>query len=144
MRVLVIDNYDSFVFNLVQYLGQLGVDCEVRRNDEIDVAEVGRVGADGILLSPGPGSPDRAGICLDVIREYAGELPIFGVCLGHQAIGEAFGGDRDPRPRAAARQDLRGPAPRGRACSPACPTRSPPPATTRSPCCPRRCPTSWR
>ena len=91
MRVLVIDNYDSFVFNLVQYLGQLGVECEVRRNDEIDVAEVGRVGAAGVLLSPGPGSPDRAGICLDVIREYAGELPIFGVCLGHQAIGEAFG-----------------------------------------------------
>ncbi|TCB93535.1 aminodeoxychorismate/anthranilate synthase component II [Micromonospora zingiberis] len=91
MRVLVIDNYDSFVFNLVQYLGQLGVECDVRRNDEIDLAEVGRVGADGVLLSPGPGSPDRAGICLDVIREYAGKLPIFGVCLGHQAIGEAFG-----------------------------------------------------
>ncbi|MDM4721633.1 aminodeoxychorismate/anthranilate synthase component II [Micromonospora sp. WMMA1363] len=91
MRVLVIDNYDSFVFNLVQYLGQLGVECEVRRNDEIDVAEVGKTGADGVLLSPGPGSPDRAGICLDVIREYAGTLPLFGVCLGHQAIGEAFG-----------------------------------------------------
>ncbi|MFI6823043.1 aminodeoxychorismate/anthranilate synthase component II [Micromonospora sp. NPDC050187] len=91
MRVLVIDNYDSFVFNIVQYLGQLGVDCEVRRNDEIGVDEVGRVGAAGILLSPGPGSPDRAGICLDVVHRYAGELPIFGVCLGHQAIGEAFG-----------------------------------------------------
>ncbi|WP_433530788.1 aminodeoxychorismate/anthranilate synthase component II [Micromonospora sp. CA-263727] len=91
MRVLVIDNYDSFVFNLVQYLGQLGVECDVRRNDEIDIAEVARVDAAGILLSPGPGSPDRAGICLDVIRRYAGEIPIFGVCLGHQAIGEAFG-----------------------------------------------------
>ncbi|BCL14932.1 aminodeoxychorismate/anthranilate synthase component II [Micromonospora sagamiensis] len=91
MRVLVIDNYDSFVFNLVQYLGQLGVDCEVRRNDEIGIDEVGRIGAAGILLSPGPGSPDRAGICLDVVHRYAGELPIFGVCLGHQAIGEAFG-----------------------------------------------------
>ncbi|MGA3486432.1 aminodeoxychorismate/anthranilate synthase component II [Micromonosporaceae bacterium DT55] len=91
MRVLVIDNYDSFVFNIVQYLGQLGAECDVRRNDEISVAEVGRTGAAGVLLSPGPGSPDRAGICLDVIREYAGELPIFGVCLGHQAIGEAFG-----------------------------------------------------
>ena len=91
MRVLVIDNHDSFVFNLVQYLGQLGADCEVRRNDEIDVAEVGRVGAAGVLLSPGPGRPDRAGICLDVIREYAGRLPILGVCLGHQAIGAAFG-----------------------------------------------------
>ncbi|WP_019870241.1 aminodeoxychorismate/anthranilate synthase component II [Salinispora oceanensis] len=91
MRILVIDNYDSFVFNLVQYLGQLGADCEVRRNDEISVAEVGQANADGVLLSPGPGSPDRAGVCLDVIREYAGVLPLFGVCLGHQALGEAFG-----------------------------------------------------
>ncbi|MEV7228344.1 MULTISPECIES: aminodeoxychorismate/anthranilate synthase component II [Polymorphospora] len=91
MRVLVIDNYDSFVFNIVQYLGQLGVECDVRRNDEIDVAEIGQLGAAGILLSPGPGAPERAGICLDVIREYAGKLPIFGVCLGHQAIGAAFG-----------------------------------------------------
>ena len=114
MRVLVIDNYDSFVFNLVQYLGQLGAECDVRRNDEITVAEVGATGAAGVLLSPGPGSPDRAGICLDVIREYAGKLPIFGVCLGHQAIGEAFGATVDPGAGAAARQDLRGPAPLGR------------------------------
>jgi para-aminobenzoate synthetase component 2 len=92
MRVLVIDNYDSFVFNLVQYLGQLGVECEVRRNDEIEVAAVGRAGAAGVLLSPGPGTPERAGICMDLISEYAGRLPIFGVCLGHQAIGAAFGG----------------------------------------------------
>jgi len=91
MRVLVIDNYDSFVFNLVQYLGQLGVECEVRRNDEIELAAVGRSGAAGILLSPGPGTPERAGICMDVIKEYGGQLPIFGVCLGHQAIGAAFG-----------------------------------------------------
>ncbi|GAA1366395.1 aminodeoxychorismate/anthranilate synthase component II [Catellatospora chokoriensis] len=92
MRVLVIDNYDSFVYNLVQYLGQLGVECEVRRNDEISVADVGRVGAAGVLLSPGPGAPESAGICLDVIAEYAGKIPLFGVCLGHQAIGQAFGG----------------------------------------------------
>src|SRR4051812_8237147 len=92
MRILVIDNYDSFVFNLVQYLGQLGADCEVRRNDEITVADVGRSGADGILLSPGPGTPDRAGIMMEVIETYAGDLPLFGVCLGHQAIGAAFGG----------------------------------------------------
>jgi para-aminobenzoate synthetase component 2 len=91
MRVLVIDNYDSFVYNLVQYLGQLGVECDVRRNDEITVAEVGRFKADGILLSPGPGTPDRAGIMLDLIKKYAGDVPIFGVCLGHQAIGEAYG-----------------------------------------------------
>ncbi len=91
VRILVIDNYDSFVFNLVQYLGQLGADCEVRRNDEISVEDVGTFGAAGILLSPGPGSPERAGIMLDVIRAYAGKLPMFGVCLGHQAIGAAFG-----------------------------------------------------
>jgi para-aminobenzoate synthetase component 2 len=91
VRVLVIDNYDSFVFNLVQYLGQLGVDCEVRRNDELTPAAVGRCGAAGVLLSPGPGTPERAGICLDLIREYAGKLPIFGVCLGQQAIGVAYG-----------------------------------------------------
>jgi para-aminobenzoate synthetase component 2 len=98
MRLLVIDNYDSFVFNLVQYLGQLGAECDVRRNDEIELAEVGRVGAAGVLLSPGPGTPERAGICLDVIREYAGQLPIFGVCLGHQAIGTAFGATVDRAP----------------------------------------------
>ena len=91
MRILVIDNYDSFVFNLVQYLGQLGAECEVRRNDEISVRDVGRFSAAGLLLSPGPGTPDRAGILLDVVSAYAGELPIFGVCLGHQAIGAAFG-----------------------------------------------------
>ncbi|HZN76507.1 MAG TPA: aminodeoxychorismate/anthranilate synthase component II [Micromonosporaceae bacterium] len=91
MRILVIDNYDSFVYNLVQYLGQLGVDCEVRRNDEITLADVGRCGADGVLLSPGPGTPERAGICMPLIQEYAGRLPIFGVCLGHQAFGAVFG-----------------------------------------------------
>jgi para-aminobenzoate synthetase component 2 len=91
LRVLVIDNYDSFVFNLVQYLGQLGVDCDVRRNDEISVDEVGAAKPAGILLSPGPGTPERAGICMSVIERYAGEIPIFGVCLGHQAFGAAFG-----------------------------------------------------
>jgi para-aminobenzoate synthetase component 2 len=91
MRVLVIDNYDSFVYNLVQYLGQLGVECDVRRNDEIAVAEVGQLKPAGVLLSPGPGTPDRAGIMLELIRAYADAMPIFGVCLGHQAIGEAFG-----------------------------------------------------
>ncbi len=91
MRVLVVDNYDSFVYNLVQYLGQLGVECDVRRNDQVELAEVGRLGVAGVLLSPGPGTPERAGICLPLIRRYAGELPIFGVCLGHQAFGAAFG-----------------------------------------------------
>jgi len=91
MRVLVVDNYDSFVFNLVQYLGQLEVECDVRRNDEISLAEVGTLGVAGVLLSPGPGTPDRAGICMPLIDQYAGRLPIFGVCLGHQAFGAAFG-----------------------------------------------------
>jgi para-aminobenzoate synthetase component II len=91
MRVLVLDNYDSFVFNLVQYLGQLGAECVVRRNDEISVGAVGTFGADGLLLSPGPGSPERAGIMMATIEAYAGKLPMFGVCLGHQAIGAAFG-----------------------------------------------------
>jgi para-aminobenzoate synthetase component 2 len=92
VRILVIDNYDSFVFNLVQYLGQLGAECEVRRNDEITVRDVGRFSTAGLLLSPGPGTPERAGITMDVISAYAGKVPIFGVCLGHQAIGAAFGG----------------------------------------------------
>ena len=91
MRVLVIDNYDSFVYNLVQYLGQLGVDCEVRRNDEVTLAGIGRLDPAGILLSPGPGTPRQASGCLDVISGYAGRVPIFGVCLGHQVIGVAYG-----------------------------------------------------
>lgn len=91
MNILVIDNYDSFVYNLVQYLGQLGASCSVKRNDEITVAEAGRLGADGILLSPGPGTPESAGICMDVISTLKGKVPIFGVCLGHQAFGAAFG-----------------------------------------------------
>jgi para-aminobenzoate synthetase component 2 len=98
MRILVIDNYDSFVFNLVQYLGQLGAECDVRRNDEISLDEVGRSGAAGVLLSPGPGTPERAGVCLDVIRRYADQLPLLGVCLGHQAIGVAFGATVDRAP----------------------------------------------
>ncbi|MEI6623296.1 MAG: aminodeoxychorismate/anthranilate synthase component II [Actinomycetes bacterium] len=88
-RILVVDNYDSFVFNLVQYLGQLGAQCEVRRNDEI-TARYG-VGFDGVLLSPGPGVPGDAGVCIEMIHQLGGQVPILGVCLGHQAIAEAFG-----------------------------------------------------
>ncbi len=95
MNILVIDNYDSFVYNLVQYLGQLGATCEVKRNDEITAADAGRLGADGILLSPGPGTPESAGICIEVITSLAGQMPIFGVCLGHQAFGVAFGATVD-------------------------------------------------
>jgi para-aminobenzoate synthetase component 2 len=91
MRVLVVDNYDSFVFNLVQYLGQLGADSVVRRNDETTVDEIPSLAPDAILLSPGPSTPERAGICIDVVRRLGGDLPILGVCLGHQAFGAAFG-----------------------------------------------------
>ena len=91
MRIVVVDNYDSFVYNLVQYLGQFGVHTEVRRNDEIDLAGIGRLDPAGILLSPGPGTPQRAGICMSVIGEYGGRVPILGVCLGHQAFGAAYG-----------------------------------------------------
>ena len=88
-RILVIDNYDSFVFNLVQYLAQLGAQVEVRRNDE--VSQVEALAFDGVLLSPGPGTPEDAGVCLAVVRQCAGQVPIFGVCLGHQAIAVAYG-----------------------------------------------------
>jgi para-aminobenzoate synthetase component II len=91
MRVLVIDNYDSFVYNLVQYLAQLGAAPVVRRNDEVDLDELGEV--DGVLVSPGPGTPERAGASIEVIRKSADRrLPLLGVCLGHQAIGVAWGG----------------------------------------------------
>jgi len=89
---LLIDNYDSFTYNLVHYLGELGAEVTVRRNDAISVAEALALGDEGIVLSPGPCDPDRAGICLDVIKAAAGKRPLLGVCLGHQAIGQAFGG----------------------------------------------------
>ncbi len=89
-RILVIDNYDSFVFNLVQYLQQLGAECTVVRNDEVEASEAGKY--DGVLISPGPGTPDKAGVSIAMINYCADKsIPLFGVCLGHQAIGEAFG-----------------------------------------------------
>ncbi len=90
--VAVVDNYDSFTYNLVQYLETLGARCVVSLNDRIDVAGLRALGPDGVLLSPGPGTPDDAGVTLRVIRELAPAMPIFGVCLGHQAIGQSFGG----------------------------------------------------
>ena len=89
-KVLVIDSYDSFVYNLVQYLGELGADPVVVRNDAITVEQAMDIGADGVLLSPGPGRPETAGIICDAIRAFAGHTPLFGVCLGHQAIGHVF------------------------------------------------------
>jgi para-aminobenzoate synthetase component 2 len=91
-RVVVVDNYDSFTYNLVQYVMSLGADCDVRLNDRTTSADIGAANPAGILLSPGPGTPDDAGVTLDVIREHAGKIPILGVCLGHQSIGQAFGG----------------------------------------------------
>jgi anthranilate synthase/aminodeoxychorismate synthase-like glutamine amidotransferase len=90
--ILVIDNYDSFTYNLVQYLGELGADLKVFRNDKITIAEIRSLRPEKILISPGPGVPGDAGISEDVIRQFGEETPILGVCLGHQAIGEVFGG----------------------------------------------------
>jgi anthranilate synthase component 2 len=92
MSVLVIDNYDSFTYNLVHYLGELGAKLAVRRNDKIGVDEVVAMDPDAIVISPGPCTPNEAGICLDLIRTVGPEIPIFGVCLGHQAIGQVYGG----------------------------------------------------
>lgn len=91
-RILVIDNYDSFVYNLVQYLGELGAEPIVVRNDELTVDDAIAVNPDGVLLSPGPGRPEDAGILCSAITAFAGKTPVFGVCLGHQAIGHVFGG----------------------------------------------------
>jgi len=90
--ILVIDNYDSFTYNLVQYLGELGAKVEVRRNDEVTVEEIEAMQPERIVISPGPCTPQEAGISIELIRHFAGKLPLLGVCLGHQAIGAAFGG----------------------------------------------------
>ncbi len=91
--ILMIDNYDSFTYNLVQYLGELGADVVVERNDQITLKEIEELAPERIMLSPGPCTPAEAGISLDVITHFQGKLPIFGVCLGHQSIGQVFGGD---------------------------------------------------
>ena len=91
-RVLVIDNYDSFVYNLVQYLGELGAEPLVHRHDELTIDEITALEPDAVLISPGPGTPDDAGISNDVIRTFGGKVPVLGVCLGHQCIGQVFGG----------------------------------------------------
>ena len=90
--ILVIDNYDSFTYNLVQYLGEMGAELDVRRNDTLTLVDVAALGPEKILISPGPGTPDDAGITLDLIRQFGPHTPIFGVCLGQQAIGQALGG----------------------------------------------------
>ena len=90
--VFVLDNYDSFTYNLVQYIGELGAEVEVRRNDQVSVAEVEAMQPERVVISPGPCTPHEAGISVELIRHLAGKVPVLGVCLGHQAIGEAFGG----------------------------------------------------
>ncbi|GAA2093400.1 aminodeoxychorismate/anthranilate synthase component II [Microlunatus panaciterrae] len=98
-RILVIDNYDSFVYNLVQYLAQIGAEVEVWRNDDARFADPSFVdGFDGVLLSPGPGTPEEAGVCIEVVRTQAGRVPLFGVCLGLQSIGVAYGAVVDRAP----------------------------------------------
>ena len=98
--ILLIDNYDSFTFNLVHYLGELGADCDVRRNDALTPEDALALEPEAIVISPGPCSPNEAGICCDLIRAAAGRVPLLGVCLGHQAIGQVFGGEvvRAPKP----------------------------------------------
>lgn len=99
--ILLIDNYDSFTYNLLHYIGELGAEVEVVRNDAISVADVmARNDVNGIVLSPGPCTPDESGICMDIIKHLSGKIPLFGVCLGHEAIGQAFGGKivRAPEP----------------------------------------------
>jgi len=91
--LLMIDNYDSFTYNLVQYFGELGADVQVHRNDKITIAEIAALNPDKIVISPGPCTPNEAGISLDVIQHFAGKKPMLGVCLGHQSIGQAFGGE---------------------------------------------------
>ncbi len=91
--LLMIDNYDSFTYNLVQYLGELGADVRVQRNDEISVTQIEELQPDQIVISPGPCTPDQAGVSVEAIKAFAGKIPILGVCLGHQSIGQAFGGN---------------------------------------------------
>ncbi|HET9929516.1 MAG TPA: aminodeoxychorismate/anthranilate synthase component II [Polyangiaceae bacterium] len=97
--IVVVDNYDSFTYNLVQYVASLGANCQVRLNDRVTTDEIRSMAPHGILLSPGPGTPDDAGVTLDVIRELSSETPVFGVCLGLQSIGQAFGGKVIRAPR---------------------------------------------
>ena len=92
-RILVLDNYDSFVFNLVQYLGELGAEPSVHRADSLTIEQIDQLDPDGVLISPGPGRPEDAGLSNEVISHFAGRVPVFGVCLGHQCIGQIYGGD---------------------------------------------------
>ena len=91
--ILMIDNYDSFTYNIVQYMGELGADIQVERNDQISIEEIESLNPKKIVISPGPCTPDKAGISIEAIRNFAGKIPLLGVCLGHQSVGAAFGGE---------------------------------------------------
>ncbi len=143
-RVLVIDNYDSFVYNLVQYLGELGAEPLVHRHDELTIAELEALEPDAVLISPGPGTPDDAGVSNEVITTFAGRVPVLGVCLGHQCIGQVYGGAGGAGAAGDARQDVAHPPHATAACSPASRSRSRPPATTASSSTGRRCRTASR
>ncbi len=116
--ILVVDNYDSFVYNLVQYLGELGARVIVRRNDDVGAADLASLGINGVLISPGPGRPSAAGNCLSIVRQCAElSLPMLGVCLGHQVLGEAFGATVDRAPGTPARSREPGDPRRARSLS---------------------------
>lgn len=108
--LLVIDNYDSFTYNLVQYLGELGEDVHVYRNDKITVDQIEELHPDRLVISPGPCTPKEAGISVEAIRQFGGKIPILGVCLGHQSMAVAYGGGSDPCVAADAREDVTGSA----------------------------------
>ena len=120
-RVLVIDNYDSFVYNLVQYLGELGAEPLVHRSDELTLDEIVALDPDAVLVSPGPGRPEDAGLSNAVIQRFAGRRPVLGVCLGHQCIGQVYGGDVVRAPEIMHGKTSLDPPRRHAACSPACP-----------------------
>ena len=141
--ILMIDNYDSFTYNLVQYLGQLGCDVAVHRNDEITLEEIEAMKPEAIFLSPGPCSPKEAGITVEVIRRFHERIPIMGVCLGHQAIGYAFGAEVVRAGRLMHGKTSPSSTTDGRS-SRACPTRSRRGATTRSSCRGTPSRPSWR
>ncbi len=142
--ILLIDNYDSFTFNLVHFLGDLGAECDVRRNDALSAEEAMALAPEAIVLSPGPCAPEQAGICLDLIAAAAGRVPLLGVCLGHQAIGQAFGAVVERAPVPDAREAERGGA-RGerrvRGAAVAVPGDA---GTTRWWCARSRCRGCWR
>ena len=142
--ILLIDNYDSFTYNLYQYLCELGAEVVVHRNDKITLEDVEELSPRGIIISPGPGSPLDAGISNDVVRRFGGQVPTLGVCLGHQCVGYSYGGSRDKRRGDHAREALPDTPRREGRISRGFPTPWRPSATTRWSCPGRTCQPSWR